>query len=796
MIRVERGPAPPWVKDPEFRAARDRYAQFRFEGGSRTKQTTMDFATALGPYLTSAADYAHQLFHGKCAYTEVPGEMRLHLHRPESDALDEPRPIAPNHYWWTAAWFRNWYAASYDVEALKRNNFPVLGERAPEPTPTQLRGGNVPAKFLDRGVLLDPCEDHPQRHLDFHKDGTVTPWGRQSAPWLDDLERVRGGETIRLLDLNSPDLVRSRQSAIRTALSLVDKEAPLESFLVPEAPHLGAMRQAVAAHLLTRGDDTLTDLHLMVLPELAPRIAGDPDRIGSRLAQQVHDALQRSDSPLAELLRAPSPDSAAQVPTKTPVTRPRRGLTARDTTTIPRDAAITRLLITNFQAIEKYELKIPAATAGPSPNDPAVPQAAAQPGAQAPAETTGPAKRPWRVFLGENGSGKSSALRAIALALATTQLESLREQCDLAWTDLLRRGATESRVLLEFTGGGKIDLRITAAGARFVGGAPHMDAYVRGFGATRLTSDEHLTAEANVRLGNLFDPRQPVVDAEKWLLHLEQHAKGDFNVTAVTIARLLGRGDQVVEQRGKATTRYIQRVGQEITIGGEPLRTISDGYRAVVSMACDLMAGAGSGLSDIRNASGIVLVDELGSYLHPRWKMQITGTLREEFPSMQFLVTTHEPLCLRRLLEREVVRVRPSSPDEEGRWRSEFETLEESPSRFRVDQLLTSSFFGLDTTIDPDVEKEFARYYALIRKPVLTAAEETAREELRASLSTQGILGYTARDQLVYDAIDTFLAGAQGKDPKTRRRDREEVLKNVADIWRNVAARRELGRQP
>ena len=513
MIRVERGPAPTWVKDPDFRAARDSYARFRSEGGSRTKQTTMDLATALGPHLSLAADYAYQLFHGKCAYTEVPAEKRLHLHRPESDAMDEARPISPNHYWWTAAWYRNWYTASYDVEALKRSNFPVLGERAPEPTPTQLRGGNVPLRFLDRGVLLDPCEDYPELHLDFQSDGIVTPWADKSAPWLDEQERRRGGETIRLLDLKSPSLVRSRHNAIRAALSLVDKEEPLESFLVPEAPHLGAMRQAIAARLLTGGGDTLTDVHLLVLPELAPRIAGDPDRIGTRLAQRVRAALQRSDSPLAELLRAPRATIVPPVPRKTSAPRTRRGLTAQDTKTIPRDAAITRLLITNFQAIEKYELKIPAAAEGPPPSDPAVPKGA-QPVAQATSETTGPAKRPWRVFLGENGSGKSSVLRAIALALATTELETLREQCNLAWTDLLRRGATDGRVLLEFTGGSKIDLRITAAGARFVGGAPRMDGYVRGFGATRLTSDEDLTAEANVRLGNLFDPRQSVVDAE------------------------------------------------------------------------------------------------------------------------------------------------------------------------------------------------------------------------------------------------------------------------------------------
>jgi hypothetical protein len=323
-------------------------------------------------------------------------------------------------------------------------------------------------------------------------------------------------------------------------------------------------------------------------------------------------------------------------------------------------------------------------------------------------------------------------------------------------------------------------------------GLPSVDCFVRGFGATRLTHDPAAGPPSNVRLGNLFDPLQPVVDAQEWLVGLAQRPDpGDFNVAAVTIARLLGRAEQVAETGPDtpAAPTFLNLTREEITVQDEPMRTLSDGYKAIISLACDLMAGAGSGLSDMRNASGIVLVDELGSYLHPRWKMQITRTLRDVFPSMQFLVTTHEPLCLRGLVEREVVRVTPSQPDLARGWHAEFETIEESPSKYRVDRLLTSSFFGLDTTIDPDVEQQFLQYYKLIRDP--TPADDERRQQLRAELSQHGILGYTARDQLVYDAIDRFLAMSPQMAPEARRRERQQTLDTVVDIWRNVAARRE-----
>ena len=109
-----------------------------------------------------------------------------------------------------------------------------------------------------------------------------------------------------------------------------------------------------------------------------------------------------------------------------------------------------------------------------------------------------------------------------------------------------------------------------------------------------------------------------------------------------------------------------------------------------------------------------------------------------------------------------------------------------------MDRLLTSSFFGLDTTIDPEVDQEFQQYYALVRRTDdLTAEEDQTRRRLRARLSQHGILGYTARDQLVYDAIDLFLATSPTLDPEQRRQERRRTLDNVAEIWRTVAAQRE-----
>ncbi|MFY7788304.1 MAG: AAA family ATPase, partial [Thermoflexibacteraceae bacterium] len=51
----------------------------------------------------------------------------------------------------------------------------------------------------------------------------------------------------------------------------------------------------------------------------------------------------------------------------------------------------------------------------------------------------------------------------------------------------------------------------------------------------------------------------------------------------------------------------------------------------------------------LEKISGIVLIDEIDTYLHPKWQRNILKVLVEEFPKLQFVVTTHSPLVVRTL---------------------------------------------------------------------------------------------------------------------------------------------------
>ncbi len=76
-----------------------------------------------------------------------------------------------------------------------------------------------------------------------------------------------------------------------------------------------------------------------------------------------------------------------------------------------------------------------------------------------------------------------------------------------------------------------------------------------------------------------------------------------------------------------------------------PLSSVGDGYHSTVTWVLDLLSWWYlSGPSDLTDIDGIVLIDEIEQHLHPRWQRNIMQLLTESFPGVQFIATTHSPL--------------------------------------------------------------------------------------------------------------------------------------------------------
>lgn len=75
--------------------------------------------------------------------------------------------------------------------------------------------------------------------------------------------------------------------------------------------------------------------------------------------------------------------------------------------------------------------------------------------------------------------------------------------------------------------------------------------------------------------------------------------------------------------------------------------TISQGFRNVFAWVGHFirrLVETNEGNADFAQASALVLVDEIDTYLHPKWQRTILNILVKRFPNTQFIVTTHSPL--------------------------------------------------------------------------------------------------------------------------------------------------------
>lgn len=131
------------------------------------------------------------------------------------------------------------------------------------------------------------------------------------------------------------------------------------------------------------------------------------------------------------------------------------------------------------------------------------------------------------------------------------------------------------------------------------------------------------------------------------------------------------------------------------------------------------------GRPDVR---GIVIIDEVEQHLHPKLQRQILKKLDDKFPRVQFIMTTHSPLCVsgtadtgKHAQERYKVFSLGRSED------AVTVHPREIPRGLRADQILLD-YFELETTLNLATEKKVKQLEELMSKP---KAQRSPRERSR-----------------------------------------------------------------
>jgi len=125
----------------------------------------------------------------------------------------------------------------------------------------------------------------------------------------------------------------------------------------------------------------------------------------------------------------------------------------------------------------------------------------------------------------------------------------------------------------------------------------------------------------------------------------------------------------------------------------------------------------------------IVLVDEIDLHLHPRWQQSIKDHLVKHFPKTQFICTTHSPLMAQAAASDNLAVVRES---DDG-----YLVIENDPVAirgWRVDQILTSQYFGLKNTRGLDIQSRIEERATLLEKLDRSEVEERRLVEIEEEI--------------------------------------------------------------
>ena len=102
--------------------------------------------------------------------------------------------------------------------------------------------------------------------------------------------------------------------------------------------------------------------------------------------------------------------------------------------------------------------------------------------------------------------------------------------------------------------------------------------------------------------------------------------------------------------------------------GYQPFRNLSDGQRNMLALIGDLAIKAVKLNPDfdgdvLEKTPGIVLIDELDLHLHPKWQRRVVEDLRRTFPKVQFFATTHSPFIIQTLRAEELIVLDSKQPE-------------------------------------------------------------------------------------------------------------------------------------
>ena len=280
-----------------------------------------------------------------------------------------------------------------------------------------------------------------------------------------------------------------------------------------------------------------------------------------------------------------------------------------------------------------------------------------------------------------------------------------------------------------------------------------------GYGASRRMGKSSLSEQRTEdTTASLFSDDVDLINAEEWLLQADYAA----SKAPSKDSRARKRRDEIIEIL-KALLPDVSEVRfsppeEEISVpsvefqtpyGWVGLKDLSLGYRTLITWMVDLASRLFDRYPHSENPlaePAVVLVDEIDLHLHPRWQRTLLQFLSDQFPNTQFIATAHSPLVVQAADNANVVLLRREGDH------VVIENDVERIKNWRVDQILTSELFGLESARPPQIDSALEERKRILSKARLTKTDEKRLTDLEAQIGALPT-GETPEDLQAMDII-------------------------------------------
>ena len=284
-------------------------------------------------------------------------------------------------------------------------------------------------------------------------------------------------------------------------------------------------------------------------------------------------------------------------------------------------------------------------------------------------------------FLGENGDGKSLIIMAICLAFNGNYIKYKTEKRDTGIASDILDNNSDIYGVDEW--GHKYNLLNAIYLQNLYAYGTHRGRY---------------NADPSEKYGfmSLFNNNLTLNSPEQWLKNIKlEEEQAEESHQGIKIATkhietvLYNLLEKNVKTYIEGSNVFFEEKGCYLNID-----QLSEGYRSIIIFICDLLYRLYKNNEiDIFNTKGVVLVDEIDQHLHLKWQRVIVSKLRQTFPKIQFIFTTHSPTIIQGASEDAIIfrtyRINGITKVSEPYYRKELDHL-------MMNTLVTSSLFGLE----------------------------------------------------------------------------------------------------